>query len=378
LFVLVAKNIGFGNGAALSALDVLLSMGQLGYDVKLIYSYKKNIPYKLDGKKIKYSNSFFSPREIDTNKKNSIKEISNKILKPYLLYRLKNIKPKMVLVNSMGSHSLWKPIKEKFNWPSTLIIRESPNLYKNLNTVLDRFKYYDYFIFVSDITKKKWLELNIIDKNKCYYIPNCIHEEKINLISKFSKLSIKNKLFGTNKNFICICVGEIKYRKGQDLIINKLLEICTFVPNFKLVLIGRANKNFIKKINNILIKLNLQNRVKIIGHCENAIDFIYASDVLLQPSRSEALPRTIIEAMALKTPIIASDVDGIPELVKDNESAILFNLLDINKMVSGIRRLYQDESYRDILIKNAFNKYKKFYLRKNHIHNYSRFFKNFL
>ena len=82
--------------------------------------------------------------------------------------------------------------------------------------------------------------------------------------------------------------------------------------------------------------------------------------------------------MALKTPIIASDVDGIPELVKDNESAILFNLLDINKMVSGIRRLYQDESYRDILIKNAFNKYKKFYLRKNHIHNYSRFFKNFL
>ena len=373
MIVLVAKNIGFGNGAALSALDVLLSMGQLGCDVKLIYYYKKNIPYKLDGKKIIYSDSFFSPREINTNKK-----IFNKILNSYLLYRLHNIKPKMVLVNSMGSHSLWKPIKEKYNWPSTLIIRESPNLYKNISKILDRFKYYDYFIFVSDITKKKWLELNIIDEDKCYYIPNCIHEEKINFISKFPKYKIKNKLFGTNKMFICICVGEIKYRKGQDVIINNLLEICNSIPNFKLVLLGRTNKRFITKINDILIKLNLQNRVKIIEHTESAIEYIYASDVLLQPSRSEALPRTIIEAMALKTPIIASDVDGIPELVENNESAILFNLLDINKMVLGISKLYLDETFRNFLSKNAFNKYKKYYLRKNHIQNYSHFLKKFL
>ena len=105
------------------------------------------------------------------------------------------------------------------------------------------------------------------------------------------------------------------------LIIKNLKEICNLIPNFKLILLGRKNQIFFNKLNKILLNSELKEKVEYIHHQPNAIEYIYAADVLLQPSRSEALPRTILEAMALKTPIIASDVDGIPELVEDGMSA---------------------------------------------------------
>jgi glycosyltransferase involved in cell wall biosynthesis len=48
-----------------------------------------------------------------------------------------------------------------------------------------------------------------------------------------------------------------------------------------------------------------------------------AADVLLHPSRHDALPTTIIEAMAASTPVVATCVGGIPELVDDGVSAVL-------------------------------------------------------
>ncbi len=50
MLTLIAKNIGQGNGASLSALDVLISLGQIDPHMALIYLYKNNIPKELDGK----------------------------------------------------------------------------------------------------------------------------------------------------------------------------------------------------------------------------------------------------------------------------------------------------------------------------------------
>ena len=375
MLALIAKNIGNGNGASLSALDVLVSLGQSESDIKLIHTYKNNLPTELDGKKIRFSQSFISPRKINSLQGFTFKVLINKIVEPMLLNRLSKINPDMALINSLGSHSLWIPIKEKFNWPSTLIIRESPNLYNDIDVILHRFKYYDYFIFVSDIVRNKWLEYNVIEKEKSYYIPNCVWEEKIANISKLSKAEVKKKLFGENDNFLSICTGEIKDRKGQDLIIKNLKEICNLIQNFKLILLGRGNQVFINKLNKILLNLGLKEKVKFIQHQPNAIEYIYAADVLLQPSRSEALPRTILEAMALKTPIIASDVDGIPELVEDGMSAILFPLSDLDKMIQGAQKIYSDNKYRQKLTENASQRYWKYFSREHHIQKYANFLK---
>ncbi|SVD32057.1 uncharacterized protein METZ01_LOCUS384911, partial [marine metagenome] len=289
--------------------------------------------------------------------------------------KLKNISPRMSFVNSMGSHSLWKPIKEKYNWSGTLIVRESPDLYKSssIESILNRFNYYDYFIFVSDLVRKKWLKFSEIDAAKSFYIPNCVWEERVKKISQNSKSNAQKKLFGNDDQFIAICTGEVKYRKGQDLIIENLKLICKVIPNFKLLILGRQNQSFVIELKSSLKKLDLEKKVEFISHQPNAMEYIYAADALLQPSRSEALPRTILEAMALKTPIIASDVDGIPELVEDNTSAILFSLSNIDKMIEGIHSVYSNESFRAKITENAHKRYWDYFSRENHIKKYSDF-----
>ena len=375
MLTLVAKNIGQGNGASLSALDVLISLGQIDPEMALIYLYKNDIPNELDGKKVLYSQSYLSPRSIDGTSKFNLKKVSNIVVKPFLMNKLKNILPRMSFVNSMGSHSLWKPIKEKYNWSGTLIVRESPDLYKSssIESILNRFNYYDYFIFVSDLVRKKWLKFSKIDAAKSFYIPNCVWEKRVGEISQNSKSNVKKKLFGNNDQFIAICTGEVKYRKGQDLIIENLKLICDLIPNFKLLLLGRQNQAFIKELKSVLKNMDLEKRVEFISHKPNAIEYIYAANVLLQPSRSEALPRTILEAMALKTPIIASDVDGIPELVEDNTSAILFSLSNIDKMIEGIHSVYSNDSFRAQITENAHKRYWDYFSRGNHIKKYSDF-----
>ena len=375
MLTLIAKNIGQGNGASLSALDVLISLGQIDPHMALIYLYKNNIPKELDGKKILYSQSFISPRSIDGTSRLNLKKISNFIVKPFLINNLKNLSPKMSLVNSMGSHSLWKPIKEKYNWSGTLIVRESPDLYKSssIESILNRFNYYDYFIFVSDLVRKKWLKFNEIDVEKSFYIPNCVWEERVKKISHNSKSNVKKKLFGNDDQFITICTGEVKYRKGQDLIIENLNLICEVIPNFKLLILGRQNQSFVIELKSSLKKLDLEKRVEFIPHQPNAMEYIYAADALLQPSRSEALPRTVLEAMALKTPIIASDVDGIPELVEDNTSGILFSLSNIDKMIEGIHSVYSNNLFRVQITENAHKRYWDYFSRENHIKKYSDF-----
>jgi len=375
VLTLIAKNIGQGNGASLSALDVLISLGQIDPHMALIYLYKNNIPKELDGKKVLYSQSFISPRSIDGTSRLNLKKMSNFIVKPFLINNLKNLSPRMSLVNSMGSHSLWKPIKEKYNWPGTLIIRESPDLYKrsSLEDVINRFKFYNYFIFVSDLVRKKWLEFNEIDATRSFYIPNCVWEERVEKISQNSKSNAKKKLFENDNQFIAICTGEVKYRKGQDLIIENLKLICEVIPNFKLIILGRQNQAFVVELKSSLKKLDLEKKVEFVSHQPNAMEYIYAADALLQPSRSEALPRTILEAMALKTPIIASDVDGIPELVEDNISAILFSLSNIDKMIEGIHSVYSNDSFRAQIAENAHKRYWNYFSRENHIKKYSDF-----
>ena len=375
MLTLVAKNIGQGNGASLSGLDVLISLGQINPEMALIYLYKNDIPNELDGKKVLYSQSYLSPRSIDGTSKFNLKKVSNIVVKPFLMNKLKNILPRMAFINSMGSHSLWIPIKEKYNWSGTLIVRESPDLYKSssVESILNRFNYYDYFIFVSDLVRKKWLKFSGIDAAKSFYIPNCVWEKRVGEISQNSKSNVKIKLFGNDDHFIAICTGEVKYRKGQDLIIENLKLICDLIPNFKLLLLGRQNQTFIKELKNILFNLDLENRVEFIPHQPSALEYIYAADALLQPSRSEALPRTILEAMALKTPIIASDVDGIPELVENNRSAILFSISNIDKMIEGIHTVYSNDSLRDQITENAHKRYWDYFSRENHIKKYSDF-----
>jgi glycosyltransferase involved in cell wall biosynthesis len=119
--------------------------------------------------------------------------------------------------------------------------------------------------------------------------------------------------------------------------------------------------------------------LKIVGHCPNRIPFealrgdntriefhkgvsrekalelIAGCTCLVLPSRTEAMGRVLLEAMAARKPVIASRVGGIPYYVKDRETGLLFESGNVEQLASCLRLVLGDESLRRQLAARAFD-----------------------
>lgn len=102
--------------------------------------------------------------------------------------------------------------------------------------------------------------------------------------------------------------------------------------------------------------LGLRDKVDFLGNVANVEDYLSQAKVFVLPSRFEGLPISIMEAMFAKTPIIASRVGGIPEIVPDRECAYLFPVEDANALKEAMLRLLQDQPLRESLAENAFER----------------------
>lgn len=115
------------------------------------------------------------------------------------------------------------------------------------------------------------------------------------------------------------------YRKGQDVLIKAINIVIKKGYNVELTLIGDGEKR--TEFEKLVKKFSLENRVSFIGMIKEKsvlLDYLKQSHLLVFPTQSEGLPRTIIEAMSQGLVCISSPVDGIPELL-DNEFMVDYN-----------------------------------------------------
>lgn len=143
-----------------------------------------------------------------------------------------------------------------------------------------------------------------------------------------------------------VCVGRLSPEKGQAGLLEAFRSVVTDYPNAELVLVGDGPDAAM--LQNIAEGLDLSNRVRFAGRLseEDTLNEIARSDVLVLPSFMEGLPIVLIEAMALGTTVIASRVAGIPELVEDGQSGLLFTPSRWDELADCIRRLFSDQPLR--------------------------------
>ena len=91
---------------------------------------------------------------------------------------------------------------------------------------------------------------------------------------------------------------------------------------------------------------------------DDAMKIIKSSQVVVVPSRMESLPTTIKEAFYLNVPVIATNVGGIPELIKDDETGMLVPSENPNKLADAVNELLFDKQKAKRLANNG-NKFVK-------------------
>ena len=92
------------------------------------------------------------------------------------------------------------------------------------------------------------------------------------------------------------------------------------------------------------MRLELDDCVRWAGALPNAevAEWYRAADVFVLPTRSEGTPNVVLECMASGTPVVASRVGGIPEVIQDQHNGLLFESEDVEELSRCIDRLVRD------------------------------------
>jgi glycosyltransferase involved in cell wall biosynthesis len=138
--------------------------------------------------------------------------------------------------------------------------------------------------------------------------------------------------------------------KGQDMMLQSFAAIVSQIPDARLILIGDGP--FHNELVKLAATLNIADKVKFLGWQHDVSQFLAAVDVVWHPTRQEAFPQIMIEAMALEKPLFITPVSGATDIVEDNHNGFI---IPFNTPDEWTRRIVSLENKRDKLREIAVN-----------------------
>jgi glycosyltransferase involved in cell wall biosynthesis len=159
--------------------------------------------------------------------------------------------------------------------------------------------------------------------------------------------------------------GALRATKGHALAIAAWHSVLSRVPEARLLIVGDGPERVM--LRRQILRAGLHHRVVIAGPIDDEwerVDIVRASDIALLPSYGEALPMALIEASACARPVVATDVGGVREAVRDGVSGTLIPPGEITAIADALVQLLNDPELRGrmgqagrILIEERFNMY---------------------
>jgi glycosyltransferase involved in cell wall biosynthesis len=133
---------------------------------------------------------------------------------------------------------------------------------------------------------------------------------------------------------LLLTVGRLSHQKGHDLILDAMPAIVARSPEVVFLWAGRGEleDEFRRRIH----ALGGGDRVRLLGHRDDVRRLLAAADLFLFPSRYEGFGFALVEAMAARVPVVASDRSAIPEIVGHGEHGLLFRPGDREELAERI------------------------------------------
>jgi glycosyltransferase involved in cell wall biosynthesis len=146
-------------------------------------------------------------------------------------------------------------------------------------------------------------------------------------------------------------VARLEPEKGHPTLIDAWPLVLRAVPEAYLLVVGEGSRR--EALEAQVAERGIADRVIFTGRRDDIPAVTAALDVAVLPSYREAQGLTILEAMALSRPVVASNVGGIPEMVEDGQTGLLVPPHDAPALAAAIVRLLTDHPYADLLAKGG-------------------------
>ncbi len=218
----------------------------------------------------------------------------------------------------------------------------------------------DGFIVISDFIKKslvKDIKINP-QKIKTIYSPRIYSgfdsgDEKEVSFYEPEKAEMRKELGIKPSEKMISLIGRLSGEKGHEILIKAAELIIKKRNDLKFVIIGEGE--LYGRIINLIKEKKLNDYFVLSGFKENIKKFIAASNLIIVPSGLEGMGSIIIESCALKKAVIASDVGGIPEIIVNNETGLLFKTGDFAELADKIIFLIDKPELIEKLGLNCYN-----------------------
>jgi glycosyltransferase involved in cell wall biosynthesis len=149
---------------------------------------------------------------------------------------------------------------------------------------------------------------------------------------------------GLYVNDICIMtIGRLCEQKGFDIAIHAFARFAKKYDYVKLIIVGGGDGTVFRQQAD---KAGVAGRITLTGFRSDIPELVQAADVYWLTSRAEGVPNTMLEAMAAKVPVVAFDIAGVAEILKNGINGFLVPFEDTEGMVAATLKLIADPSLR--------------------------------
>ncbi|MDA8528653.1 glycosyltransferase [Opitutaceae bacterium] len=283
----------------------------------------------------------------------------------------------LIVGNTMLSY--WVvPLCQKLGLPSSLYIHES-NLPRRFFSehrlatdevipLIDKaMSEATRVIFIAESTRQIYASLNRFDNYRL--INSWIDIERIeNYIAQTNREELRRKLDIPENANVVVNVGSVCQRKGQHIFIRAIdhlhkqhgAELEAHGP-LLYVMVGAREGLYLETVENDIELMGLTN-TRLIYETQDVYEWYRVADMFCCTSFEESFPRVLLEAASFKMPIVSTDVNGITEMLTNNDEAYLIKAGDYHVLAETLKKALDRHYAGDTkMVSMAFSRISRFY-----------------
>lgn len=212
------------------------------------------------------------------------------------------------------------------------------------------WKFCDAVIVLSGVMREHMLSLNLVKESKLHLLPTMFPFNQDQLFQRESNDNSKVKVG---------IVGRLITGKGHIFFLEAANLISKRLNNVKFIIAGDGY--LMEGLKKLTKELNLERNIEFLGVFQDIKEVMKKIDIFVLASLSEGMPLTLIEAMAYGKPIVATNVGGINELVKDGTTGFLVPAENSGALAEAIIKLIESPQKRQTFSTEVFRRYRDVY-----------------
>ncbi len=181
--------------------------------------------------------------------------------------------------------------------------------------------------------------------DKIVRIPNAVDVSRFRPLDHQERTALRARLGFDLNDFVIVSHGRIVARKRLDVLIDAVSRLASTHRGIRLVLPGPfypPDPALKDSLNSMVQTSKLSDVIIFTGATDEPEMFLRAADCFVLPSEREGMPNALLEAMACKLPVIASEIGGVTDVLRHTENGFMFAIGDVNALVDLLNMCIRD------------------------------------